>query len=239
MKALKGILFDYSNTILVTDKFDAEAGFKDALGHCELPDGTRPDRVIQFAVETEMAFQEMRDRTELEYSFTKVMRVIVDYFPLKTHLSMLELEEIYYTSAVTYQAAPGVKDFIDKARSNGLILGVVSNSNHGSPLLKTQLNLSGLSDSFDLVISSADYGIRKQQPLLYQIALSKIGLKKHQVVFIGDSLEYDIATAQAAGIAAVWYNRKNQPAIAGIKADLEFSNWLDINLERLRAVLKK
>jgi len=65
-----------------------------------------------------------------------------------------------------------------------------------------------------------------------------MSLSKSEVVFIGDQLEYDIASAQNAGITAIWYNRKNRLS-KEIIPDYEFSEWQKIDFFKHSQMGKK
>ena len=56
----------------------------------------------------------------------------------------------------------------------------------------------------------------KPSPRIFRQGLAMLGLRAEEVVHVGDSLTADVAGAQAAGIAAVWVNRRNRPVPDGI-----------------------
>jgi putative hydrolase of the HAD superfamily len=56
------------------------------------------------------------------------------------------------------------------------------------------------------VVSSADYGIGKPHPLVFEAAVAKLGVESSTTWFVGDNLENDIAGANEAGLFSVWYN---------------------------------
>ena len=233
---LQGILFDYSGTVLLSNGFDLEAGLREMCSALTLPEGTSVETVVSFAIATELAFQEIRDQTQFEFSFDKFLHVVIDYFGAHTTRTLGELESLYYDAAVSYKVAPGIEVFLKTAMEAGIRTGVVSNSTNAGWLLQRQIEKNGLDKLFQFTISSADYGIRKQHPLLFHIALSKLGLPKENVIFIGDSLEYDIKTAQTAGLAAVWYNQKKLPRSDTISPDYAVEAWDAIDLAKLKPV---
>lgn len=56
----------------------------------------------------------------------------------------------------------------------------------------------------------------KPRPELFLHALEKTGLSSREVIHIGDSLSGDYRGAKAAGLEAVWVNRKGKPAPEGV-----------------------
>lgn len=236
-QALRGILFDFSGTVLIADGFDLAAGLKEVCSTLVLPPGTNLEDVVSFAIETELELQRIRDKTQLEFRFDGLLRLIIDSVGAKTTRSLKELESVYYEAAVSYGPAPGVKAFLRSAIGAGIKTGIVSNSTHSGELLQHQIEKNGLGEMFQFLISSADYGIRKQHPLLFEVALSRLELPMEHVVFVGDNLEYDIRTAQAAGLTAVWYNHKKHLLTDGVVPDYKIEGWDELDLSQLKPIM--
>jgi putative hydrolase of the HAD superfamily len=231
---LRGILFDYSGTVLISGGFDLAAGLREVCSTLTLPPGTNIEKVVSFAVETELELQRIRDQTQLEFRFDSLLRLMIDYVGAKATHSLKDLESVYYEAAVSYGPAPGVEAVLRSAIKAGIKTGIVSNSTNSAELLQHQIEKNGLGDLFGFLISSADYGIRKQHPLLFDVALARLGLPRENVVFIGDNLEYDIKTAQAAGLAAVWYNHRKLPHIDGVAPDYTIVTWDELDFALLK-----
>jgi putative hydrolase of the HAD superfamily len=226
---LKGILADYGGTLVISGRnFDASRGFRSVF-RCICPDAELKDveEMVEFAVDTELEFQRLRDLTALEFSFKQLLRCIFGYLSLRTTMPMSRLESIYYRDARDDVAVDGAVKFFRDAQTQGLRLGVISNTTHSGILLKEQLDQCGFDGIFSAIVSSADYGIRKQHPLLFDIGLSLIGCTKEEAVFVGDNELYDIETAHNAGMASALYKGKGE-ATENTKARFSFENWANI-----------
>jgi putative hydrolase of the HAD superfamily len=83
---------------------------------------------------------------------------------------------------------------------------------NGSPdLQKTKLAITPeLVPYFDHIIISGDFGKGKPDPAIFEHALSRMSLKKEEVIMVGDNLMTDILGANRAGIKTVWINRHNK-----------------------------
>lgn len=57
------------------------------------------------------------------------------------------------------------------------------------------------------MLVSGEVGIAKPDPRIFAQALAELGVTAAQAVYVGDSLEYDLCGAAAAGIDFVWLNR--------------------------------
>lgn len=65
---------------------------------------------------------------------------------------------------------------------------------------------SNLHGYFDHLVISEEVGFAKPHSGIFEIALTRAQVAKHEVVMIGDNLHADIAGAQNAGINAIWFN---------------------------------
>ena len=101
--------------------------------------------------------------------------------------------------------------FIQSVRP-GLKTGVISNAWDG---LRAYMKEQGFLDPFDEVIVSAEVGIVKPDPRIYQLALEKLGVQPSEAVFVDDMPE-NIAACEALGMQGVHF-RSAEQAIADIK----------------------
>jgi putative hydrolase of the HAD superfamily len=84
-------------------------------------------------------------------------------------------------------------------------LGVVTNGMEEHQRLK--LDAAGLTDHFDVVVSSSVVGASKPDPRIFQFALERLRGRAADTVMVGDNPARDIAGAQQAGIRGVWVDR--------------------------------
>lgn len=94
---------------------------------------------------------------------------------------------------------PEVADFLKFAKSKGAILGIASNcQNYTLRELEAALKQFGLSMGIfesDLCFYSYRYGFSKPNPHVFRILnirLENMGIKPHETMMIGDSIENDI-----------------------------------------------
>ncbi|AYG02226.1 HAD family hydrolase [Gryllotalpicola protaetiae] len=104
-----------------------------------------------------------------------------------------------------YRAYDDVTALIDGAQAAGIRLALVTNG--PSSVQRAKLERVGLTDAFDALLISAEVGVAKPDTGIFEAALEALGSDPAQVWHVGDSLEYDIAGAQAAGVGSVWINR--------------------------------
>lgn len=68
----------------------------------------------------------------------------------------------------------------------------------------------GLQQYFDEIVYSCDTGKLKSDPSSFTDVLEKLDIDKEDAVMIGDSLESDVKSAEAAGIKAVLIDRRDR-----------------------------
>jgi putative hydrolase of the HAD superfamily len=80
-------------------------------------------------------------------------------------------------------------------------------TNGASDLQREKLAASELGGKFAAVVVSAEFGIGKPDPTIFEHALAQLGADKRDAVMVGDSVDRDVDGAVAAGLRGVWINR--------------------------------
>ena len=88
-------------------------------------------------------------------------------------------------------------------------LGIVSNFAIPECIFKL-LHKHGLAELFDVVIVSGAVNKRKPSPQIFKKALDALGIEADKAVFVGDTVDADIAGAKSAGMKAVYIERRVQ-----------------------------
>jgi putative hydrolase of the HAD superfamily len=128
---------------------------------------------------------------------------------------------------------PGVRAALGALRELGIPLGVVSNSSFRGEVIRHELATHDLADPISVVVTSADYIVRKPNPLLFELAASCLGAPPPDIWFIGDRLDTDVAGARAAGMTAVLLDIVGNARPDD--ADLVVSSWQELVAEVVEA----
>jgi HAD superfamily hydrolase (TIGR01509 family) len=100
------------------------------------------------------------------------------------------------------QPREGTGDTLAALRRLGLHLGVVSNIDEDQ--FRPLWERIGLAPCFDAVTTSEEARSCKPHPGIYRLALAKAGgVAPEEVVFVGDSVDYDVVGANALGMTSV------------------------------------
>lgn len=104
------------------------------------------------------------------------------------------------------------------------------------------LDRAGLGSQFQWVITSVDAGSRKPAPEFFQYALTRCGLTKDNVLFVGNQLNTDITGGEAFGIPTVWLSGSahrsldDRPSSARATYTIETLHSLPALLQRIYAL---
>lgn len=95
------------------------------------------------------------------------------------------------------QPIPGAVECLQTLRGAGVRVGVVSNS--GGQVAQA-LERAGLADLLEVIVDSTVVGVHKPDPAIFDHALEPLELRADQTWYIGDTITYDMAAADAAGL---------------------------------------
>ncbi|BCR35924.1 HAD family hydrolase [Mariniplasma anaerobium] len=181
---IKGIIFDMDGTILNTID-DIKDSVNHAMKICDLPLKT---------------LQEVKDGVG-----RGAINLIEDVVP--KHLSQEDIKIVYkiyqdhYDKNSNHKTGPypGILALLKKLKEMNYKLAVVSNKHK---YLVEELNHNIFKDYFDFSMGEVKGVPIKPEPDMLYMALDHLGLKKSEVLFIGDS-DVDMITANNAGITSV------------------------------------
>ena len=83
----------------------------------------------------------------------------------------------------------------------------------------------GLEKYFEFIVMSVEHGgIEKPDPRIFEIAVREARCETHELLHVGDHIEYDVRGANDAGVRSVWLNRTGESPSSGVKPDLEVTS---------------
>lgn len=95
----------------------------------------------------------------------------------------------------------GATEALASARAVGPV-GLVTNGPQRRQAVK--LDALGIREYFETTVYAYDLPRRKPHAAPFERALDDIGIEPAEALYVGNSLEYDVAGAQNAGLAAAW-----------------------------------
>jgi putative hydrolase of the HAD superfamily len=123
------------------------------------------------------------------------------------------LAESYWSDMDTNDA---MVDYLRGLRDDGIRLALLTNNvREWEPRWRAMVPVDEL---FEVVVDSANVGMRKPDPEIYELTLHRLELDPPQCVFV-DDIEVNCQAAERLGMRAVWFRDTDQ-AIADIDAAL-------------------
>lgn len=91
----------------------------------------------------------------------------------------------------------GVQEALDRFREEGLLLGALSDFPGDR-----KLELMGLREAFHVSMTSEETGFLKPAPRPMEALAERLGVSPSEMLYVGNSVSYDVAGARAAGAHA-------------------------------------
>lgn len=178
---IKGVLFDMDGVLIDSESFICKAAILmfDELGLKVTPEDFKP-------------FVGMGENSYLGG--------VADKYGLKISIADVKARtyQIYRTIIKgRLSPLPGVKEFVEKCRKNGLKLAVATSADFVK--MEASLSETGLnSDLFDATVNGLEVENKKPHPDIYNKAAEKLGLKPFECLVVEDAVS-GVKAAIAAG----------------------------------------
>lgn len=114
-------------------------------------------------------------------------------------------------ASIRFQPYPEAVETLAALRARGIRLAVLSN---WDVALHETLTTTRIDELVEAAVSSAEVGIAKPEPGIFEHLLGRMGVGADEAWHVGDSPEADVAGAQAAGLRPilVWREDDTPPA---------------------------
>jgi HAD superfamily hydrolase (TIGR01549 family) len=211
---LRAVVFDLGDTLVYLSRPWDEV-FRDNLEatHKYLTElGLRLD-FQQFADTFMRQFNDASARADL-YKVEIPMLEIIGKTLRKAKLEVLGVDLIQNAMIEFYR--PEIEDWrlysdtvktLEALRDQGLRMGIISNTK-SEWFANALLDKFNLRRFFEVVVTSAEMGLRKPRADIFMKALSSLSIKPSEAVFVGDSLHADVLGAGAVGMQPIHLVRR-------------------------------
>lgn len=103
-----------------------------------------------------------------------------------------------------WRAYDDVLPALERVRERGARIGLISNWDRRLAGLFTGLGFGRL---LDVIVSSAEVGLHKPDPRIFEYALAELGVEPQEAAHVGDHVYADVLGAQAVGMLPVLIDR--------------------------------
>jgi putative hydrolase of the HAD superfamily len=216
---LKGVIFDLGSTLMRPTGQDAvtDARMQADLADHLIAQGLPLDReafVAAFdAALDEFRAQRLRDWVEVTSAYVLGQALKALGLPPLSEAGLSRALTAYFAYSETlWEVMPEAYATLAALATRGYRLGLVSNTVDAAHMHRL-IDNAGLRPWLDPVVLSAETGVRKPNPRIFEIVLEAWGLPPEQAVMVGDTLGSDVLGAQLAGMHSVWLaSRTGAPA---------------------------
>ena len=119
------------------------------------------------------------------------------------------IDTLMYRTISATAPVPGAVETVRHLHAAGVKLGVISSAVHHKSL-DWMLERLDIASCFDTIVTSASCGFYKSTTAIYDESLRHLSGDAATSIHVGDSLRWDVATAQEAGMTAVWLKTARQ-----------------------------
>lgn len=205
MNKPKMIIFDAGKTLLNYLDVDTIRGVKAYCAYLTSNPHNLTVEEIDTQVNTIFDAFEVSRKQLFEVHEQTILKLAFDLLGLKFSIPIPDIERLIWENASTIVPVEGAAQLLDYLQEQGIRTAVISNLDFSGTLLQSRLSQIYPNHSFEFVIASSDYGIRKPNPYLFQVGTLRSGLKPEEIWYVGDKVKVDVAGSQSCGIQPVLY----------------------------------
>lgn len=210
MPAVRGLLFDFHETLISADHwFAMEIGSiaVEMLQHLGVWNGEPP---VEDRRRVEAAYARLRavsSGAAIEYSAQAIGRAGLRAIGRDDHATDRELTDaagrLFRSYLWDVTLKPHAAETLTALAAAGYRMGILSNIAH-APFITWALEAHGLRHHFEHITASSDLGLRKPRREIFLHALAAMGLVADETVYVGNDYVKDIIGARLAGLRAIW-----------------------------------
>lgn len=149
----------------------------------------------------------LRQRGKVDRFYETQAQLMASYLKEDPQKVYQKTEELIYRGweplFKDIRSFPYVEETLAEFKKAGLKLGLLSDF---PPVQKLQY--LGLSEYFDVILCSEEVGALKPDPFPFQVLAERLGCSPQQILYVGNSVPYDVKGAQRAGYSSALIDRR-------------------------------
>ena len=183
---INGVIFDVGGVLLRTHDQSGRRKWETRMG-------LKPGELAHLVFDSELGRQAQVGQASLEEVWARV--------GTQLGLSSRELVSLKRDFWAGDLLDRELCDYLRGLRSNYLTAMLSNNWARDGRAMAQKI---GIADCFDVFVTSAEIGVMKPDPHIYQIALDRLGVAPPEAIFVDDFLE-NVDAARRLGIVAVHF----------------------------------
>lgn len=150
----------------------------------------------------EEILQNIAEQAELSYE--DVYKIAMEFYK-ENRKGDIETAKLYGTKLPKWNSVKEIlyEDTVEclKELSSRYKIGIIANQEMGTA---ERLKKQGIRQYINIVVASAEEGVKKPDRRIFEIALERSGCSAEQAVMIGDRIDNDIVPAKQMGMHTIW-----------------------------------
>jgi HAD superfamily hydrolase (TIGR01549 family) len=207
---IEGVVFDLGST-LIRFTGDWQLVFEDGIHEMTLAltqNGLDLDTHAfhDAFVDTWTRVVKQRDKDYIERPITNLLHQVLEglgHGNLSSAVIDEAIMQMFSVSEYFWLPMPKVHAVLEELETTGLRMGIVSNASNAANVQRLVDNAE-LRPYFNPIVVSAEQGVRKPDPRIFDPVLQAWGLQPQRMVMIGDNLAADILGARQLGMFSIW-----------------------------------
>lgn len=212
----RAVTFDFHNTVAHCDGWfhvEVHTLATDVLRWIDRRDSE--NRAARYGEAARLAYRALRRdviRTGIEVDALGSVQRVFAQLSIQVDGNLLEeaVDAVMREALADVHPVPGSIEAIRYLASHGVAVGIVSSAAHHS-FVEWTLTAFGVRHLITDVTTSASCGIYKSSHEIYAIAVDRLGVTPGHCVHVGDSYEFDVVSANRAGLKTIWYRPATGP----------------------------
>lgn len=218
--------FDFDHTLGIDNKLERVAFLRLLDLACELGGRCKGTLAQEIAGIDEILRRQRRGEFTIEHAVDSFMRERgvsnAEHYAARYKEMCVEMVPLFVIPQ------PGVRELLDALRRREMPAAILTNG--WSPLQQHKAHRVGFTGK---VLVSSDIGAQKPHPSAFAALAGALDMPPHQIAYVGDSPESDVAGARGAGMQAIWLDAEG----ASYPADLRAPSAVIHNLAELAALV--
>jgi putative hydrolase of the HAD superfamily len=117
------------------------------------------------------------------------------------------LQAMYAVTQAHWNIEADTITTLQELKRCGYLLAIISNAGDDDDV-QALIDKAGIRSFFEVIVTSAEVGIRKPNPVIFHAVLKRLGTSPQRSVMVGDRLGADVYGAQSAGMRGILINRR-------------------------------
>ncbi len=221
---IKGIMFDMGDTLVSLGKFDLLKGLETTYKYLENKEVLLDDYLERGS---EILDQTLFRRTTFDIKCVDFFALLKRFFgPFL--IDDEKLEDIFSESFMKFTEEEDIRNLLEQYQKQGYKMIVMSNTFLSSRCIIKHLEKLDLTKYFEDIIASADTLVRKPSKIFFDVGIKRLGLKKEEVIYIGNSYLFDYMGAKNTGIKIIYYNKIKRNDYCDKKFCVEINHYQEL-----------